>query len=213
MNVRLALVDDHAIIREGLRYLLEQSSFIKVIGEAATGRECLARIEEWRPDMVIMDIAMPDINGIEATRLIKEQWPQVKVIILSVHSTSEHIYRAFEAGACGYVLKESIGEELINAIKAAQGNKRYLSMSIDDANLEMKVLSAARSPLTSLSNRERQVLQLVVEGNTSAYIAGQLALSPKTVETYRSRIMQKLGLHDTPSLVKFALQHGLTTIG
>lgn len=213
MNVRLALVDDHAIIREGLRYLLEQSSFIKVIGEAATGRECLARIEEWRPDMVIMDIAMPDINGIEATRLIKGQWPQVKVIILSVHSTSEHIYRSFEAGACGYVLKESIGEELINAIKAAQGNKRYLSMSIDDADIEMKILFAARSPLTSLSNRERQVLQLVVEGATSAHIAKQLALSPKTVETYRSRIMQKLGLHDTPSLVKFALQHGLTTIG
>jgi len=213
MNVRLALVDDHAIIREGLRYLLEQSSFIKVIGEAATGRECLARIEEWRPDVVIMDIAMPDLNGIEATRLIKMQWPQVKVVILSVHSTSEHIYRAFEAGACGYVLKESIGEELINAIKASQGNKRYLSMSIDDADIEMKILFAARSPFTSLSNRERQVLQLVVEGNTSAHIAGQLALSPKTVETYRSRIMQKLGLHDTPSLVKFALQHGLTTIG
>lgn len=213
MNVRLALVDDHAIIREGLRSLLEQSSFIQVIGEAATGRECLARIEEWRPDVVIMDIAMPDLNGIEATRLIKMQWPQVKVVILSVHSTSEHIYRAFEAGACGYVLKESIGAELVNAIKAAHGNKRYLSLSIHDAYLEMKIMSTTRSPLTSLSNRERQVLQLVVEGATSAQIAGQLALSPKTVETYRSRIMQKLGLHDTPSLVKFALQHGLTTIG
>lgn len=213
MNVRLALVDDHAIIREGLRALLEQSSFIEVIGEAATGRECLARIEEWRPDVVIMDIAMPDLNGIEATRLIKMQWPQVKVVILSVHSTSEHIYRSFEAGACGYVLKESIGAELVNAIKAAHGNKRYLSLSIHDTYLEMKIMSTARSPLTSLSNRERQVLQLVVEGATSAQIAGQLALSPKTVETYRSRIMQKLGLHDTPSLVKFALQHGLTTIG
>lgn len=212
MNVRLALVDDHAIIREGLRALLEQSSFIEVVGEAATGRECLARIKEWRPDVVIMDIAMPDLNGVEATRLIKKQWPQVKVVILSVHSTSEHIYRAFEAGACGYVLKESLGAELVNAIKAAHGNKRYLSMSIHDADIEMKILFAARSPLTSLSNQERQVLQLVVEGATSAHIAKQLALSPKTVETYRSRIMQKLGLHDTPSLVKFAIQHGLTTI-
>ena len=210
MNVRLALVDDHAIIREGLRYILEQSSFIEVVGEAATGRECLARIEEWRPDMVIMDISMPDINGIEATRILKKQWPKIKIIIFSMHSSPEYIYRAFQAGACGYVLKESIGSELINAIKAVQSNKRYLSKSLTD--LEMNILSAARSPLISLSCRERQVLQLVVEGATSASIANRLALSPKTVETYRSRIMEKLGLHDIPSLVKFAIQHGLTSI-
>ncbi|MDO9043342.1 MAG: response regulator transcription factor [Desulfocapsaceae bacterium] len=212
MNVRLALVDDHAIIREGLRSLLGQNSFIEIVGEAATGRECLARIEEWRPDVVIMDISMPDINGIEVTRILKNQWPQIKVIIFSMHSTSEYIYRAFQAGTCGYVLKESIGSELINAIKAVQSNKRYLSKSLDDTDLEMNILAAAKSPLTSLSNRERQVLQLVVEGATSASIANRLTLSPKTVETYRSRIMEKLGLHDIPSLVKFAIQHGLTSI-
>lgn len=212
MNVRLALVDDHAIIREGLRSLLEQNAFIEIVGEAATGRECLAKIEEWRPDVVIMDISMPDINGIEATRILKNQWPQIKVIIFSMHSTSEYIYRAFQAGTCGYVLKESIGSELINAIKAVQSNKRYLSKSLDDTDLEMNILAAAKSPLTSLSNRERQVLQLVVEGATSASIANRLTLSPKTVETYRSRIMEKLGLHDIPSLVKFAIQHGLTSV-
>ena len=212
MNVRLALVDDHAIIREGLRSLLGQNSFIEIVGEAATGRECLARIEEWRPDVVIMDISMPDINGIEVTRILKNQWPQIKVIIFSMHSTSEYIYRAFQAGTCGYVLKESIGSELINAIKAVQSNKRYLSKSLDDTDLEMNILAAAKSPLTSLSNRERQVLQLVVEGATSASIANRLTLSPKTVETYRSRIMEKLGLHDIPSLVKFAIQHGLTSV-
>ncbi|MBU0663307.1 MAG: response regulator transcription factor [Proteobacteria bacterium] len=212
MSVRLALVDDHAIIREGLRALLEQKSFIEVVGEAATGRECLAKIEEWQPDVVIMDISMPDINGIEATRLIKEQWPLIKVIILSMHSTSEYLYRAFEAGACGYVLKDSVGEELVSAIKSAFSNKRYLSTSLHDADIEKKILSACTLPLTGLSKRERQVLQLVVEGNTSAYIAKQLDLSPKTVETYRSRIMQKLDLRDIPSLVKFALQHGLTSL-
>jgi DNA-binding NarL/FixJ family response regulator len=212
MNVRLALVDDHAIIREGLRSLLGQNSYIEVVGEAATGRECLARIEEWHPDVVIMDISMPDINGIEATRILKKQWPQIKIIIFSMHSTSEYIYRAFQAGACGYVLKESMGSELIHAIKAVQSDKRYLSKSLDDTDLEMNILSAAKSPLISLSCRERQVLQLVVEGATSASIANRLDLSPKTVETYRSRIMEKLGLHDIPSLVKFAIQHGLTSI-
>ena len=211
MPVRLALVDDHAIIREGLRALLKQSPLIQVVGEAATGRECLTSIESWQPDVVIMDITMPDINGIEATRLIKEQWPQIKVIILSMHSTSEYIYRAFEAGACGYVLKDSIGDELISAIRSACTNKRYLSTSLQDADIERKFLSACKSPLDGLSNRERQVLQLVVEGATSTSIADRLALSPKTVETYRSRIMQKLDLHDIPSLVKFAIQHGLTT--
>lgn len=210
--MRLALVDDHAIIREGLRALLEQNSFIRVVGEAATGHECLAKIENWQADVVIMDISMPDINGIEATRIIRKQWPQIKIIILSMHSNTEYIYRAFEAGACGYVLKDSIGEELISAIKAAHYNKRYLSSSLKDADIEMKFLSAASSPLTGLSDRERQVLQLVVEGNTSIHIAKHLSLSPKTVETYRSRIMQKLDLHDTSSLVKFAILHGLTTL-
>jgi DNA-binding NarL/FixJ family response regulator len=212
MNVRLALVDDHSIIREGLRYLLGQNSLIEIVGEAATGRECLARIEEWRPDVVIMDISMPDINGIEATRILKNQWPLIKIIIFSMHSSSEYIYRAFQAGACGYVLKESMGTELINAIKTVQSNKRYLSRSLDNNDFEMNILSAAKSPLISLSCRERQVLQLVVEGATSASIANRLTLSPKTVETYRSRIMEKLDLHDIPALVKFAIQQGLTSI-
>lgn len=213
MKIRVALVDDHAIIREGLRSLLEKNGFIEVVGEAATGAECLAMLEAWRPEVVVMDISMPELNGIETTREIARQWPGVRVVILSVHSTTEHVYQAFAAGAMGYVLKESIGRELLKAIRAAHCAKRYLSEKIEAAGGEQFLSpGAAKSPLESLSQRERQVLQLVVEGYASVEIAARLALSAKTVETYRSRLMQKLGLSDITALVKFAIQHGLTTL-
>lgn len=212
MNIRVALVDDHAMIREGLRSLLEKSGFIKIVGEAATGIECLAMLESWRPDVVVMDISMPELNGIETSREIARQWPEVRVVILTVHSTTEHVYQAFAAGAMGYVLKESIGKELLKAIRAAHCAKRYLSEKIEAIGGGHVPLAAAKSPLESLSTRERQVLQLVVEGHASVEIAARLALSAKTVETYRSRLMQKLGVHDITALVKFAIQHGLTTL-
>lgn len=214
MNIRVALVDDHAMIREGLRSLLEKSGFIEVVGEAATGAECLTMLEAWRPEVVVMDISMPELNGIETTREITRQWPGVRVVILSVHSTTEHVYQAFAAGAMGYVLKESIGKELFKAIRAAHGARRYLSEKIEATGGEQFLPSVAqKSPLESLSRRERQVLQLVVEGHASVEIAARLVLSAKTVETYRSRLMQKLGVHDITALVKFAIQHGLTTLG
>lgn len=213
MNIRVALVDDHAMIREGLRSLLEKQEFIEVVGEAATGAECLALLAAWRPDVVVMDISMPDLNGIETTREIVRQWPGVRVVILSVHSTTEHVYQAFAAGAMGYVLKESIGKELLKAIRAAHCAKWYLSEKIEAAGDRHGLLAAARSPLESLSQRERQVLQLVVEGHASVEIAARLGLSTKTVETYRSRLMHKLGVSEITALVKFAIQHGLTTLG
>lgn len=214
MNVRILLVDDHAIVREGLRYLLQSVPEFTVVAEAASGREALRMIAEQAPEVVVMDISMPDLNGIEATREIRTRWPQVRVIILSVHSTLEHVHQAFAGGACSYVLKESIGRELINAIRTTQSGKPYVSKKIEAAWGQHALSETwARSPLESLSTRERQVLQLVVEGRTSAEIAGQLALSPKTVETYRSRLMQKLGMKDITALVKFAIQHGVTTLG
>jgi len=214
MNIRVALIDDHAMIREGIRSLLEKSGRIEVVGEAATGVECLAMLETLRPDVVIMDITMPEMNGIETTREIVRQWPKVKVIILSVHSTTEHIYQAFAAGACGYVLKESIGKELLKAIRAAHCAKRYLSEKIvTNGGGHILPPFTKKSPMESLSQRERQVLQLVVEGHASVEIALRLALSAKTVETYRSRLMQKLGVNNITALVKFAIQHGLTTLG
>lgn len=162
--------------------------------------------------MVVMDISMPEMNGIETTREILARWPMLKVVILSVHSTVEHVYQAFSAGVSGYVLKESLGRELVTAIKAAHCGRRYVSGKIDEQDVQDMLLANKKSPLASLSKRERQVLQLVVEGYASSVIAEQLVLSPKTVETYRSRLMQKLGVSDITGLVKFAIQHGLTTI-
>lgn len=213
MKIKVALVDDHAIVREGVRSLLERSGFIEVAGEAATGYDCLSMIEAWQPDVVVMDISMPELNGIETTREICQRWPATKVVILSVHSTAEHVYHSFAAGALGYVLKESIGKELLDAIRAAHHAKQYLSKKIEE-NYWVQFTSpfASKSPLASLSKRERQVLQLVVEGYTSAEISNKLNLSMKTVDTYRSRLMQKLGVSNIIGLVKFALQHGITTL-
>lgn len=212
MTVRIGIVDDHAILREGLRHLLAAVSQFEVVAEAASGMDAIQMAERHRPDIIVMDIAMPDLNGIEATREILARLPKTKVVILSVHFTAEHIHQAFGAGACGYVLKESIGKELVVAIRAAHCHKRYLSRKIEQSPLLELALSGKKSPLESLSKRERQVLQLVVEGYASVEIAARLALSPKTVETYRSRLMQKLGVRDITALVKFAIQHGLTTL-
>lgn len=212
MTVRIAIVDDHAIIREGLRHLLCADPHFEVVAEAASGMGAMQIAGEFSPDVIVMDIAMPDLNGIEATREIVALWPKTEVVILSVHFTAEHIYQAFSAGACCYVLKESVGKELVDAIRAAHCHKRYLSKKIEQSRL-LEAAFGKKSPLESLSKRERQVLQLVVEGHASVVIARELALSAKTVETYRSRLMHKLGVHDITALVKFAIQHGLTTLG
>ncbi|MEW6291362.1 MAG: response regulator [Thermodesulfobacteriota bacterium] len=213
MTVRIAIVDDHPIVREGLRRLLGDITEFAVVAEAANGIDALKMAEVHQPDVIIMDIAIPGLGGIEATSEILRCWPQIRVVILSVHSTCEHVYHALAAGARGYVLKESIGTELVDAIRAALCNKRYLSRKIDENGLADFVLSGKKSPLERLSRRERQVLHLVVEGASSAAIAEKLFLSPKTVETYRSRIMQKLGVRDITALVKFAVQHGIIPLG
>lgn len=213
--IKVFISDDHAIIREGLRLLLESRLDIKVIGEAENGRETVINVQELRPDIVILDIAMPELNGIEATRLIKKGCHHTEVIILSMYASMEVIFQAFRAGALGYILKESVGAEIINAVYAVNRGGRYISKKIDEIMFENYVNKRLKldktSPFESLSYREREVLQLVVEGKSSIEIAKSLSLSPKTVETYRSRLMHKLGIKDLPSLVKFAVQHGLTT--
>jgi len=216
LTITVFLADDHAVVRDGLRVLLEAQHRIKVIGDAANGRDAVRRVTRLRPDVAIIDIAMPELNGIEATCQIRQLCPDTQVVILSVHSTTEHIFRALQAGARGYLLKESAGAEVAKAVLAVCEGQRYLSTQISDRVVDefvrQRELNRDRSPLARLSPREREVLQLVVEGKSSAEIANILSLSPKTVETYRSRLMHKLDINDLPNLVKFAVQHGITPL-
>ncbi len=216
MSISVFLADDHAVVRDGLRALLEAQPDVRVIGDAANGRETVRKVAQLCPDVVILDIAMPELNGIEAAREISEVCPDTQLIILSMHATTEHIFRALQAGVRGYLLKESAGIEVVNAVRAVHTGQRYLSQKISDRMVDdyihQRQAAQAESPLARLSPRERGVLQLVAEGKSSAQIADTLSLSPKTVETYRSRLMHKLGISDLPGLVRFAIQHGLTPL-
>lgn len=212
--IRVFLVDDHALVRDGLRFLLEAEGDIKVLGDAGNGREAVHRVLSLKPEVIIMDIAMPELNGIDAIHRIRERLPSVKVVVLSMYASSEHVFRAFEAGARAYLLKESAGRELKDAVRAVSDGRRYVSNRIADimANSYVHRQSGRTSPLDRLSMREREVMQLVVEGNSNAQIAESLKISIKTVETYRSRLMNKLEISDVPGLVKFAISSGLISL-
>ncbi len=210
MTISVLLADDHAILRDGLKALLSASPSITVIADVGDGREAVNLSEKLQPDVAILDISMPGLNGIEATHLLREKCPQTRIIILSMHSSSEHVFRALQAGATGYLLKESAGGELEAAVRAVHAGRRYLSRALMALDPGAGTGTARASPLDSLSTRERQVLQLVVEGHSSAQIAAVIHLSPKTVETYRGRLMKKLGVSDITGLVRFAIEHGLT---
>jgi RNA polymerase sigma factor (sigma-70 family) len=214
MPISVFIADDHAVVRDGLRLLLEAQADMKVVGDAADGRQTVSLVRQLCPDVVVMDIAMPELNGIEATRQIREFCPSAQVVILSMYATTEHIFQALQAGALGYLLKESAAVEVVNAVRAVHAGHRYLCQKIDDTMIDSYIHkrqgSRVKSPIENLSPREKEILQLVVEGKSSAEIAIILSLSQKTVETYRSRLMQKLNIKNIPSLVKFAIQHGLT---
>ena len=214
--IRVYLADDHAVVREGLRYLLEAQQDIIVVGDAGNGRDAVTQVKQLAPDVVVMDVSMPDLNGIDATALILEDLPQTRVVILSMQGSVEHVYRALQAGAHGYILKESAGKVLVEAVRSVHSGGRYLSTGITETlvgdYLQQRTLAAEVSPLERLSRREREVLQLVVEGRSSVEIGEMLGLSSKTIDTYRSRLMQKLGIGDVPTLVKFAIQHGVTSL-
>jgi DNA-binding NarL/FixJ family response regulator len=216
MTITVFIADDHAMMREGLRLILEVEGDITVIGDAPDGRQAVREIQRLTPDVVIMDIAMPILNGIEATAQIFNSKTSTRIIILSMHSSKEHIFRALEAGATGYLLKESAGKEMVRAVRAVYSGHRFLSDRISHRVIEDYIherrADSKESLIKHLSPREREVLQLVVEGQSSAEIARTLFLSPKTVETYRSRLMKKLGIKDLPTLVKFAIQHGMTSL-
>jgi DNA-binding NarL/FixJ family response regulator len=215
MSIKVVLADDHTIVRDGLRALLEASSRIKVVGDAADGNQAVSQVNELQPDIVVMDILMPELNGIEATKKIRESHPQVRVIILSMLGTADHVFRALQAGVRGFLLKESAGREVVEAVESVYAGEMYFSRPITSTlvndYMQMREESDTDT-IEKLSPRENEILCLVVEGKTSAEIGRDLHLSPKTVDSYRSRIMQKLGVSDLPELIKFAIKHGLITL-
>lgn len=212
MTIHVLIVDDHAVMAEGLRALIDAQADLAVIGCVTDGREAVRKVTELMPDVVVMDVAMPELNGIEATHLIQARVPTAKVLILSMHSNQEYVLRALQAGARGYVLKKNAANEVLTAIRTVHAGRRFLSRQITESVIDDYIRGSNDNLLDALSSRERQVLQLVVESKSTLNIAESLSLSPKTVETYRGRIMQKLGIVDMPGLVKFAIQHGLTSI-
>ena len=212
MTIRVLLVDDHAIVRDGIKAILAADREIHVIAEADNGRDGVRCALALEPDVVMMDISMPDLNGVESTRLIHDKCPATRIIVLSMQATSEYVFRAFQAGASGYLVKNSAGEEIGAAIRSVCAGHRYLSRALAALDLDALLEAKQQSPLDRLSARERYVLQLVVEGHSSAQIAKVVHLSPKTVETYRSRLMKKLEVRNVTELVKFAVEHGVTQL-
>jgi DNA-binding NarL/FixJ family response regulator len=197
-------------VRDGIRALLGREDGLNVVGLAATGEQAVLTAARLRPDVIIMDLVLPALNGIDATRRILVSLPQTKVIVLSACTTSEHVYLALRAGVCGYVIKDAAGAELVHAVRTVLSGKQYLSASVTESfasDCANQVIGS--SPLERLSRREREVLHLTVEGYSSTQIALQLSLSPKTVDTYRSRLMQKLGVSNRSTLIRFAIQHAM----
>lgn len=207
-KTRILLADDHAVVRQGFRMILGAQADMEIVGEAGNGREAVTMSEQLKPDVVVMDVAMPELNGIEATRRVTEANPHTRVLALSMHKDSVYVREILRAGARGYLLKDSVDVDLLAAVRAVAKGEGYLSPGVSDT-----VLSDYRKhvtdPLDLLSSREREVLQLIAEGKTNKDIAALLNLSVYTVDAHRGRIMEKLNLHSTSELVRFAVRKGL----
>ena len=213
--IRIIVADDHQIVRQGLRLLLEAEPDMEVIAEADNGRKVLKKAQELLPDVIIMDLSMPELNGIEATRQILSEVPETKVVALSMHSDSLFVLNMIKAGASGYLLKDCALEELIKAIRTVVSRKTYLSPGISDILIRDFVTgwqTTNHSAFSVLSTREREVLQLMAEGKTTNQIANGLCVSVKTVEAHRKQVMTKLGIHSVAELTKYAIRQGLTSL-
>lgn len=208
-TITVFLADDHEVLREGLTQLLQMQPDLRVVGSSADGRESLAQILALQPQVAVLDISMPGLNGIEIAEALAKTPSQAALLMLSVHDSTEYVFRALAAGAKGYLQKESASAEIVAAIHALRAGRRYVSSKIAGVLADQASGTGAKSALQSLTPRERQILQLVAEGNSSAEIGRKLHLSPKTVDTYRSRLMVKIGADDLVTLLRFALRHGL----
>ena len=207
-RTRILLADDHAVVRQGFKMILGAQSDMEIVGEAANGREAVELALQLHPDIVVMDVAMPELNGIEATRRLFTADPHVRVIALSMHKDSVYVREILRAGARGYLLKDSGADDLVKAVRAVAGGESYLSPAVSNAVLD-DYRKHVTNPIDLLSSREREVLQMLAEGKTNKEIAVVLNLSVYTVDAHRGRIMEKLNLHSINELVRFALRNGL----
>ncbi len=215
MKIKILLVDDHQILRDGIRSILKGHRDIEVIGEASNGRTAIKLVDELKPDVVIMDISMPDMNGIDATKRIKEKHPDVKIIALSMHHDRQFLSEIFRAGASGYLIKDSAFDELEQAIRFVMDGKSYINPQIASLLID-SIIKQTPTPshhgLSLLTERERQVLQLIADGKSTKEIAAELKVSTKTVESHRRQVMGKLNIKSVAELTKFAIREGLTSI-
>ena len=207
-TIKILLVDDHTIVRQGLKLILSAHADLQVIGEAANGREAVELAGKLKPDIVLMDVAMPELNGIEATRRMVEANSRLRVLVLSMHKEAVYVREILRAGARGYILKDAIDTELLNAVRSVAQGDGYISPAVSGALLT-DYQQKATDPIDLLSSREREVLQLIAEGKTNKEIATRLNLSVYTVDSHRGKVMEKLNLHSTGELVRFAMKHGL----
>jgi DNA-binding NarL/FixJ family response regulator len=210
MVIRILIADDHRMLAETFKILIEQQPDMEVVGLALDGRDAVRQVEALHPDIVVMDLAMPELNGAEATRALATRHPGCRVVVLSAYTDAERVRRALKAGAHGYLSKSSGTDDLIAAIRAVHAGQRFLGPSVADVVINDD--GGAVDPVERLSVREREILQLLAEGHTGAVIAQRLSLSQKTVETYRARVVEKLGIRDLPGLVRFAIQRGIVTL-
>ncbi|MEI6499762.1 MAG: response regulator transcription factor [Armatimonadota bacterium] len=214
--IRIVLADDHRVLRDGLRSLINQESDMEVVAEAENGRRVVEAVVKAAPDVVVMDVSMPDLNGIEATRQVLELAPGTRILALSMHSDKRLVASTLSAGASGYLLKECAFDEIARAIRTVAANRTYLSPGVTDIvvgdYVQRMTAKEEASTFTVLSPREREVLQLVAEGHATKEIAAKLFISVKTVETHRQKLMDKLDLHSVPELTKYAIREGLTSL-
>jgi DNA-binding NarL/FixJ family response regulator len=208
----IVLADDHHLVREGLRALLDAEEDLSVVGEAANGLSAVQMVEKLQPDMLIVDLMMPDLNGLEVTRHVNQYMSGIHIIVLSMHANEAYVLQALRNGASGYVLKESRADELVHAVREVIAGRHYLSPPLSERAIEMyveKSQSATLDPYETLTTREREILHLTAQGHSATEIATRLSVSPRTVETHRANLMRKLDLHTQTDLIRYALRRGI----
>lgn len=215
MSTTIVLADDHNVVRQGLRALLEGEPDLSIVGEASNGLEAVELAERLRPNVLVVDVMMPGLNGLEVTREVTQRSPQTRVIVLSMHANEAYVLAALKNGAVGYVLKDACADELVQAVRQARTDRYYLSSPLSEraiASYVQRAKKASLDPYDTLTTREREVLQLAAEGHTSAEIASRLFISARTVETHRANLMHKLGLTNQIDLVRYALRRGILSL-